>query len=89
MAVTPISETTVLWRFLSGGQEAYCIIAPHAIGHEIRYVFNGVQLIGIVARDLEQLEERANEWKDRLRNGGWSEADPRAKMTPQVQHVGA
>jgi hypothetical protein len=89
MALTPISEATVLWRFLSAGEEAYCIFAPHPIGHEIRYVFNGVQLIGVVARDLAQLEERANEWKDRLRHGGWSEAEPRATVNLQVRYAGA
>jgi hypothetical protein len=91
MALTPITEATVLWRFLSGGgPEAYCSIAPHPIGHELRYVFNGVQLIGVVGSDIEQLEERSNQWKDRLRSDGWAEATPRMSVRPVLAgRVGA
>jgi hypothetical protein len=77
MTLTPVSESTVLWRFLSGQQEAYCLLLPSPVGHEIRYFFNGVQLIGIAADDLSELEQRAGLWKLRLVAEGWAEVPPR------------
>jgi hypothetical protein len=77
MTSTSISDTTVLWRFLNGRQEAYCLLLPHPIGREIRYFFNGLQLIGVVSGDADELEQRAEHWKLRLLTEGWSEAEPR------------
>ena len=89
MIPSPVSEKTLLWRFLNGAQEAYCLLLPHPIGQEIQYFFNGVQLIGLVSDDAAELEERSEYWKARLLAEGWLEAEPRlsAVSTPARHHV--
>jgi hypothetical protein len=62
----------MLWRFVNGRQDAYCLLQPHPTqGLELRYFFNGVQLIGIVSPDVDELQERSQEWRNRLLSEGW------------------
>lgn len=72
-----LSDATVLWRFISGRHEAYCLLQPHPIGQELRYIFDGVQLIGVVSADREELNQRALQWRLRLMTDGWAEVEPR------------
>jgi hypothetical protein len=67
----------VLWRFLNGNREAYCLLHPHPIGHELRYMLDGVQLIGVVSTDVAELRQRADQWRGRLVLDGWAEAEAR------------
>lgn len=68
-----IPEATTLWRFVKNTRQAFCTLAPHPDGFQLRYVFNGAVLIGMVSPDHGQLIERARQWRLRLVGDGWSE----------------
>jgi len=81
-AVTPSApEATTLWRFAKSQRHAYCTLAPHPDGFQLRYVFNGAVLIGMVSPDYGQLLERAHQWRLRLVADGWVETE---QATPMV-----
>ena len=55
------TSSPVLWRFLNGTREAFCLLQPHPIGFELRYMLDGVQLIGVVSTgDLVKEKIKAN-----------------------------
>jgi hypothetical protein len=85
------AEAEVLWRFLNGRQEASCVMQPHpTAGMEMFYFYNGVKLIGVVSNDLDELRQRALQWRMRLVAEGWSEAERRVRPAPlKVRHAGA
>jgi hypothetical protein len=66
---------TILWRFAKNQRHAYCTLAPHPEGFQLRYVFNGAVLIGMVSPDHSQLLERARQWRLRLVGDGWVETE--------------
>ena len=68
-------QTPVLWRFLNGPREAFCLLHPHPIGFELRYMLDGVQLIGVVSTDVAELRQRAEQWRGRLVLEGWAEVE--------------
>src|SRR5829696_3757707 len=70
----------VVWRFLNGTREAFCLLHPHPIGFELRYMLDGVQLIGVVSTDVAELRQRAEQWRGRLVLEGWAEVE--AKTQP-------
>jgi 6-phosphogluconate dehydrogenase (decarboxylating) len=74
-------DPNTLWRFVHGRDDAWCVLAPHPSGHELRYVFNGVELMGVVSENLDDLKQRALEWRVRLVAEGWTEIDPHADAT--------
>jgi hypothetical protein len=77
------SEPQILWRFVNGRQDAYCVLQTHpTAGLELRYIYNGVQLIGVVSPDADELQQRAQQWRLRLVAEGWTEADRRSKPSP-------
>jgi hypothetical protein len=78
----------VLWRFLNGNREAYCLLHPHPIGYELRYMLDGVQLIGVVSTDVAELRQRAEQWRSRLVLDGWAEAEPRMQPFVRVSTSG-
>jgi hypothetical protein len=76
VVTTPsIPDATTLWRFAKNQRHAYCTLAPHPEGFQIRYVFNGAVLIGMVSPDHAQLLERARQWRLRLVGDGWMETE--------------
>ena len=82
----PVStdEAEILWRFLNGRHEAYCALQPHpTAGMEVLYIYNGVRLIGVVSSDVDELHQRALQWRMRLVTEGWSEADRHVRPAPQ------
>lgn len=84
----PPFEPHILWRFLNGSQEAYCVLQPHPTqGLEVQYVFNGVQLIGVVSSDVDELQERAEQWRIRLLADGWRMAERRIDRLVQPTSV--
>jgi hypothetical protein len=89
MSSTLTSDSPVLWRFLSGTQEAFCLLQPHPIGMELRYIFNGVQLIGVVSPNVEELLERAEQWRLRLVAEGWGVAEPRYQPVARARTAAA
>jgi hypothetical protein len=68
-------SSLTLWRFIKDRRDAHCILMVHPEGYEMRYVFNGVVLIGMVTRDQEPLLERAHQWRLRLVAEGWDEIE--------------
>ncbi len=68
---------------------------PHpTAGMEMLYFYNGVRLIGVVSTDLEELRQRAQQWRMRLVAEGWSEAERRVRPGPiaapvKVRRAGA
>lgn len=78
----------VLWRFLNGPREAFCLLHPHPIGFELRYMLDGVQLIGVVSTDVAELRQRAEQWRGRLILEGWAEVEPRAQPFARVHASG-
>ena len=78
----------VLWRFLNGTREAYCLLHPHPIGYELRYMLDGVQLIGVVSTDVAELRQRAEQWRNRLVTDGWAEAEARTQPFARVRTSG-
>ena len=78
----------VLWRFLNGPREAYCLLQPHPIGYELRYMLDGVQLIGVVSTDVAELRQRADSWRNRLVQDGWAEAEARPQPFARVRTSG-
>jgi hypothetical protein len=79
----------VLWRFLNGPREAYCLLHPHPIGYELRYMLDGVQLIGVVSTDVVELRQRAEQWRTRLVQDGWAEVEARPQPFARVRTGGA
>jgi hypothetical protein len=75
----------VLWRFLNGTREAFCLLQPHPIGFELRYMLDGVQLIGVVSTDVAELRQRAEQWRGRLIVEGWAEVEPRLQPFARVR----
>jgi hypothetical protein len=74
--VTPsVPEATTLWRFAKSQRHAYCTLAPHPDGFQLRYIFNGAVLIGMVSHEHAQLLERAHQWRLRLVADGWVETE--------------
>jgi hypothetical protein len=74
--VTPsVPEATTLWRFAKSQRHAHCTLSPHPEGFQLRYVFNGAILIGMVSHDHSQLLERARQWRLRLVGDGWVETE--------------
>jgi hypothetical protein len=80
--------TPVLWRFLNGPREAFCLLQPHPIGHELRYMLDGVQLIGVVSTDVGELRQRAEQWRGRLVLEGWAEVEARVQPFARVRTSG-
>ena len=68
-------EVTTLWRFAKNQRHAHCSLAPHPEGFQLRYIFNGAVLIGMVSPDHGQLLERARQWRLRLVADGWVETE--------------
>jgi hypothetical protein len=85
---TPEGDAPVLWRFLNGPREAFCLLHPHPIGFELRYMLDGVQLIGVVSTDVAELRQRAEQWRSRLVLEGWAEVEPRAQPFARVRTAG-
>jgi hypothetical protein len=86
--VTPSVQevpTTVLWRFAKSQRHAYCTLAPHPDGFQLRYVFNGAILIGMVSPDHAQLLERARQWRLRLVGDGWMETERATPLEASVR----
>jgi hypothetical protein len=75
MNVPAHSELSTLWRFMKQDREARCVLMRHPAGLEMRYVFNGVVLIGMVSGDEGLLLERAHQWRLRLVADGWVEIE--------------
>jgi hypothetical protein len=71
----PEASATTLWRFAKNQRHAYCSLAAHPEGFQLRYVFNGTVLIGMVSPDHAQLLERAHQWRLRLVADGWIETE--------------
>ena len=70
--------------------EAYCLLHPHPIGFELRYMLDGVQLIGVVSTDVAELRQRAEQWRARLVLDGWAEVEARAAaLRASVRTTGA
>lgn len=80
--------TPVLWRFLNGAREAFCLLQPHPIGYELRYMLDGVQLIGVVSTDVGELRQRAEQWRGRLVLEGWAEVEARVQPFARVRSAG-
>ena len=78
----------VLWRFLKGPREAFCLLHPHPIGFELRYMLDGVQLIGVVSTDVAELRQRAEQWRSRLVLDEWAEVEPRVQPFARVRTSG-
>jgi hypothetical protein len=78
------SHAPVLWRFLNGPREAFCLLHPHPIGFELRYMLDGVQLIGVVSTDVAELRQRAEQWRGRLVLEGWAEVEARVQPFARV-----
>lgn len=69
-------ELSTYWRFIKDGREARCVLLPHPSGGlELRYLFNGSVLMGVVAPVEQDLRERARQWRLRLVAEGWMETD--------------
>lgn len=87
------AESEILWRFLNGRQEAYCVLRPHpTAGMEVLYVYNGVHLIGVVSSDIDELRQRALQWRMRLVAEGWLEGERRLRPAAaplKVRRAGA
>jgi hypothetical protein len=81
-------QAPVLWRFLNGPREAFCLLHPHPIGFELRYMLDGVQLIGVVSTDVAELRQRAEQWRGRLVLEGWAEVEARAQPFARVRSNG-
>jgi hypothetical protein len=79
------TPSPVLWRFLNGAREAYCLLQPHPIGYELRYMLDGVQLIGVVSTDVGELRQRAEQWRSRLMVEGWAEVEARVQPFARVR----
>jgi hypothetical protein len=77
-----------LWRFLNGTREAFCLLQPHPIGFELRYMLDGVQLIGVVSTDVAELRQRAEQWRSRLMLEGWAEVHGVVQPFAQVRTAG-
>ncbi len=75
MNVPAHSELSTLWRFMKQDREARCVLLRHPAGLEMRYVFNGVVLMGMVSGDEGLLLERAHQWRLRLVADGWIEIE--------------
>jgi hypothetical protein len=75
MNVPVHAELSTLWRFSKQDREARCVLLRHPAGLEMRYVFNGVVLIGMVSGDEGLLMERAHQWRLRLVADGWDEVE--------------
>jgi hypothetical protein len=75
MTAPTLNDRYTLWRFTKDRRDAHCVFMPHPEGYELRYMFNGVVLIGMVARDTEQMLERARQWRLRLVADGWDEIE--------------
>jgi hypothetical protein len=78
-------QAPVLWRFLNGPREAFCLLHPHPIGFELRYMLDGVQLIGVVSTDVAELRQRAEQWRGRLVLEGWAEVEARVQPFARVR----
>lgn len=76
MNVPVHSELSTLWRFTKQEREARCVLLKHPAGMEMRYVFNGVVLMGMVSGEERLLLERAHQWRLRLVAEGWEELEP-------------
>ena len=83
-----VGPAPVLWRFLNGAREAFCLLHPHPIGYELRYMLDGVQLIGVVSTDVAELRQRAEQWRGRLVMEGWAEVEPRIQPFARVRSAG-
>ena len=79
------AHAPVLWRFLNGPREAFCLLHPHPIGFELRYMLDGVQLIGVVSTDVAELRQRAEQWRGRLVLEGWAEVEARVQPFARVR----
>ena len=82
-------QIPVLWRFLNGPREAFCLLHPHPIGYELRYMLDGVQLIGVVSTDVAELRQRAEQWRSRLVLEGWAEVEARVQPFARVRTSGS
>jgi hypothetical protein len=82
--LTPSVPDTTLWRFAKSQRHAFCTLSPHPDGFQLRYVFNGAVLIGMVSPDHGQLLERARQWRLRLVADGWMETE---NLTPAAASV--
>ena len=82
------AQAPVLWRFLNGTREAYGLLQPHPIGYELRYMLDGVQLIGVVSTDVAELRQRAEQWRSRLVLEGWAEVEARPQPFARVRSTG-
>ena len=82
------AEVPVLWRFLNGPREAFCLMHPHPIGFELRYMLDGVQLIGVVSTDVGELRQRAEQWRGRLVLEGWAEVEATVQLFARVRTTG-
>jgi hypothetical protein len=82
------AHAPVLWRFLNGPREAFCLLHPHPIGFELRYMLDGVQLIGVVSTDVAELRQRAEQWRGRLVLEGWAEVEARVQPFGRVRVAG-
>jgi hypothetical protein len=83
-SVPDTDAATTLWRFAKNQRHAFCTLAPHPEGFQLRYVFNGAVLIGMVSPDHSQLLERARQWRLRLVGDGWLETE---RATPPEASV--
>jgi hypothetical protein len=82
-------QPPVLWRFLNGPREAFCLLHPHPIGFELRYMLDGVQLIGVVSTDVAELRQRAEQWRGRLVLEGWAEVEAKVQPFARVRSTGS
>lgn len=82
------APSPVLWRFLNGNREASCLLHPHPIGYELRYMLDAVQLIGVVSTDVAELRQRAEQWRARLVLDGWAEVEARPQPFAKVRTTG-
>ena len=72
-SLAPLHVLSTYWRFIKDGREARCVLLPHPSGLELRYLFNGMVLMGVVAETEDGLRERARQWRLRLVAEGWEE----------------
>lgn len=83
-------ESEILWRCSHGRDEAYCVLQPHpTAGMEVLYIYNRVHLIGVVSTDVEELRQRAQQWRLRLVTEGWSEGEPVVRPPLKIRRAGA
>ena len=51
-------------------------------------MLDGIQLIGVVSTDVAELRQRADQWRGRLVQDGWTEVEARPQPFARVRTSG-